>query len=81
MAYLEIAGLLKVHNPSHTANRERERERGRGKERLEVKGGEIVWAWIIPHTTHESKKRKQREVTGRKGEVTRRKGRIEEGEQ
>ncbi len=59
---------------THTANRERERDRG--KERLEVKGGKIAWVWIIPHTTHESKKRKQKDFTGRKGEVTGRRRRM-----
>lgn len=58
MGYLEIAGLLNVHNPSHPAERE---EKGWWYT------GEIAWAWIIPHTTHESKKRENSEVVRRAG--------------
>ena len=72
MGYLEIAGPLNVHNPSHTAERERERERGRER------GSKIARVRIIPQPTRESKKSKQWEFVqrlGRRREVTRRRRR------
>ena len=72
MGYLEIAGPLNVHNPSHTAERERARERERER------GSKIARVRIIPQPTRESKKSKQWEFVQRprrRREVTRRRRR------
>lgn len=73
MGYLEIAGPLNVHNPSHAA----ERERGKRYR------AEIAWCGSFLTQPKESKKRKQREFRGEKegrqqGEVTGRRRIIEE---